>query len=87
MLHNDTWSDMPIIFEEAHYKFKIYTRENDFEPPHVHVFVDNESVCRLDLNSGRYIDEPPPGNYRAIREIYKRNAELIRREWDRIHRR
>lgn len=78
---------MPTIVEEGQFKFVIYTRENDFEPPHVHVWKGNDNVCRLELNSGQFMENPPPGNYNKILEIYWRYAEVIRCEWDRIHRR
>ncbi len=76
---------MPTIIEEGKFRFVIYTRENDFEPPHVHVWIGNENVCRLELNSGQFMENPPPGNYGEIIEIYSRHTDVIRREWDRIH--
>ena len=76
---------MPTIIEEGQFRFVIYTRENDFEPPHVHVWVGNEDVCRLDLNSGRFMENPPPGDYRSILTAYRKHAATIREEWDRIH--
>lgn len=48
-------------------------------------WVGNEDVCRIELNSGNYMDEPPPGDYRAIRQAHARHAEAIRSTWDRIH--
>ena len=76
---------MPTVFEEGQFRFVIYTRENDFEPPHVHVWIGNEDVCRLELNSGRFMENPPPGEYRNILAAYRKHAEAIRREWDKIH--
>lgn len=78
---------MPTVAEEGKFRFKIYTRENDFEPPHVHVFVGNEEKCRLELNNETFMQNPPPGESRNIITAYRRHAEVIRREWDRIHRR
>jgi hypothetical protein len=78
---------MPTFIEEGQFRFLIYTRENVFEPPHVHVWIGNEDVCRLDLNSGQFMDSPPPGEYRNILEAYRKHVNLIRSEWDRIHRR
>lgn len=76
---------MPTIIEEGQFRFFIYTRENDFEPPHVHVWVGNEDVCRLELNSGRFMENPPAGDYRNILTAYRKHAATIREEWDRIH--
>jgi hypothetical protein len=78
---------MPTIAEEGQYKFVIYTRENTFEPPHVHIFVGSEDVCRLELNGGQFMDEPPPGEYRSMLEVYRKHAAAIREQWDRIHKR
>lgn len=39
----------------------------------------------IDLNSGTYMDEPPPGAWCTIMEAYRRHAVAIRAEWDRIH--
>jgi len=76
---------MPTVAIEGQYRFVVNTRENLFEPPHVHVWVGNEDVCRIELNGGLFMDEPPPGNQRAILDAYSRYAEAIRRSWDEIH--
>lgn len=76
---------MPTIVEEGRFRFVIYLRENDFEPPHVHVWVGNEDVCRIELNGEQFMDRPPPGDRRSILEAYRKHAELIRLEWDRLH--
>ena len=78
---------MPTVAREGQYRFVVNTRENDFEPPHVHVWVGNEDVCRIELNSGSFMEEPPPGEYRNIFVVYWRHAEAIRRTWDDLHRR
>ena len=78
---------MPTVAREGQFRFVVNTRENAFEPPHVHVWVGNEDVCRIDLNSGGFMDEPPPGEHRSILEVYTRYAEAIRKIWDDIHRR
>jgi len=44
-------------------------------------------VCRIELNSGRFMDEPPPGDFRRILEAYRRYADAIRETWDEIHKR
>ena len=76
---------MPTVAVEGQFRFVVNTRENDFEPPHVHVWVGNEDACRIELNGGTYMDEPPPGDYRDILKAYGKYAEHIRRVWDRIH--
>ena len=78
---------MPTVAIEGQFRFVVNTRENDFEPPHVHVWVGNEDVCRIELNSGSFMEEPPPGEYRSILEAYSRYAEAIRKTWDDIHHR
>jgi hypothetical protein len=76
---------MPTVATEGQFSFKVNTRENLFEPPHVHVWVGNEDVCRIELNGGKYMDEPPPGRWRDIMQAYATHAVAIRAEWDRIH--
>lgn len=78
---------MPTVAIEGQFRFVVYTRENDFEPPHVHVWVGNEDVCRIELNSGEFMDEPPPGDYRAILNAYQKHTQAIRKTWDAIHKR
>lgn len=78
---------MPTVARLGQYRFVVNTRENDFEPPHVHVWVGNEDVCRVELNSGNFMDEPPPGEYRNILRAYARNVDAIRKIWDEIHHR
>ena len=76
---------MPTVAREGQFRFVVNTRENAFEPPHVHVWVGGEDACRIELNGGTYMDEPPPGNYRNIMLAYAKHAVAIRSEWDRIH--
>ncbi len=45
---------MPTVAQEGQFRFVIYTRENEFEPPHVHIWVGNEDICRLELNSSSW---------------------------------
>ena len=54
---------------------------------HVDVWVGNEAICRIELNGGIYMDQPPPGNFRDILQAYARHAAEIRETWDAIHRR
>ena len=58
---------MPTVAMEGQFRFVVNTRENGFEPPHVHLWVGNEDVCRIELNGGTYMDSPPPGAFRDIR--------------------
>ena len=76
---------MPTVATDGQFRFVINTRENAFEPPHVHIWVGNEDVCRIELNSGSYMDNPPPGDFRNIQIAYAKYAEDIRVTWDRIH--
>ena len=76
---------MPTVVIEGQVRFVVNTRENDFEPPHVHVWVGNEDVCRIELNGGTYMDDPPPGEFRAILKVYRTYAEDIRNTWEAIH--
>jgi hypothetical protein len=76
---------MPTVVIEGRFRFVVNTLENLYEPPHVHVWVDREDVCRIALNGGEFMDDPPPGEYRAILQAYARHAEAIRRTWDEIH--
>ena len=78
---------MPTVAVDGPFRFVIYPRELAFEPPHVHVRIGNQDVCRIELNDGNYLDEPPPGRWREILAAYRRHARLIRQEWDRIHER
>ena len=76
---------MPTVAIEGPYRFVVNTRELLYEPPHVHVWVSNEDVCRIELNGSTYMDQPPPGRWSDILAAYRKHAETIRREWDRIH--
>jgi hypothetical protein len=76
---------LPTVVIDGAYRFVVNTRENLFEPPHVHVWYEMVDVCRIELNSGTYMDEPPPGRWRDILATYERHAVAIRAEWDRIH--
>ena len=76
---------MPTVAVEGQFRFIVNTRENSFEPPHVHIWVGNEDVCRIELNGGSFMDSPPPGTFRDIMKTYARYAEEIWRTWDAIH--
>ncbi|MBI2916751.1 MAG: DUF4160 domain-containing protein [Chloroflexi bacterium] len=78
---------MPTVAREGQSRFVVNTRENEFEPPHVHVWVGNDDLCRIELNSGRFMEEPPPGDYRSILEAYQKHAGALRQAWDDIRRR
>ena len=76
---------MPTVVIEGRFRFVINTRENRFEPPHVHVWVDSQDTCRINLLSGTFIERPPPGTHRDIMEAYSRNSQLIREIWETVH--
>ena len=76
---------MPTVAVEGQFRFVVNTRENSFEPPHVHVWVGNEDVCRIELYGGSFMDAPPPGRFRDIMKAYARFAEDIARVWNAIH--
>ena len=76
---------MPTVVIEGRFRFVINTRENRFEPPHVHVWVDNQDTCRINLLSGDCIERPPPGTHRDIMERYRRNSQLIIETWETFH--
>ena len=76
---------MPTVATEGGIKFIVNTRENIFEPPHVHVWIGNEDVCRIELNSTTFMENPPPGMSRKILDAYRQHMTVIRSEWDRIH--
>lgn len=78
---------MPTVAVEGRFRFVVNTRENGFEPPHVHVWVSKEDVCRVELNGGTFMEQPPPGTFRNIMKAYAKHAEEIRRAWDAIHER
>ena len=75
---------MPTIAAEGRFRF-VDTRESSFEPPHVHVWVGSEDVCRIELNGGTFMESPSPGNFRDIMRANARYAEDIRNVWDAIH--
>ena len=68
---------MPTVAVEGLFRFVVYTRENSFEPPHVHVWVGSEDVCRIELIGGTFMDAPPPGRSRDIMKTYAKYAEDI----------
>ena len=76
---------MPTVAIEGQYRFVVNTRENAFEPPHVHVWIGNESACRIELLSGYFMEDPPQGTQRDIRMAYQKHAARIVESWDRIH--
>ena len=47
---------MPTVAREGQFRFVVNTRENEFEPPHTHIWSGNEDVCRIVLNSGRFME-------------------------------
>jgi hypothetical protein len=75
---------VPIVVRDGELEFVIHTRELPFEPPHVHVRWGGGEV-RIELVSGTFMEEPPPGRRRTILDVFARNAGAIRRAWDRVH--
>jgi len=76
---------MPTVAREGAFQFVIRTNELPYEPPHVHVRFGGEEV-RINLDSGEFMDEPPPGQRRPILKAYRSHADEIRRKWEEIHR-
>ena len=76
---------MPTVAIEGQFRFVVNTGENAFKPPHVHLWVGNADVCRIELNGGTYVAQPPPGDFRDIMRVYGRHAAEIRETWDAIH--
>ena len=70
----------PAVAMERQFRFVVNPRDNGFEPPHVHVWVCNEDVCRIELNGGTYMDSPPPGDFLGILEIRRRR--LGQHSWE-----
>ena len=54
---------MPTVAMERQFRFVVNTRENGFESPHVHVWVGNEDVCRIELNRGPKCTIPRPATF------------------------
>ena len=85
---------MPTVVTEGQYRFVIRTHEKEFEPPHVHIG-GGDDECRIRLNDGTYMNDPPPGQFndpppgqfRDILDVYEQHAEEIRATWDRVHQR
>ena len=76
---------MPTVVIEGRFRFVINTRENRYEPPHVHVWVDNDDTCRINLVGGTFIERPPSGTHRDIMAAYRKNSRLINEFWEMIH--
>ena len=72
---------MPTVAVEGQFRFVVNTRENSFEPPHVHVWVGNEDVCRIELNGGAFMEAPPPrqlpGHHECVCEIRRRDQKDV----------
>ena len=67
-----------VKFDVIPFRFVVNTRENRFEPPLVHVWVDNQDTCRINLVSGAFIEAPPSGTYGDIMAAYRKNSQIIR---------
>ena len=51
----------------------------------MHVWVDNQDTCRINLLSGALIERPPSGTHRDIMAAYRKNSQVIREIWEAIH--
>lgn len=58
---------MPTVVK-GRFRLVVNARENSFEPPHIHVWVGNQDVCRVELNGGTFVELPPAGTLRNIHE-------------------
>lgn len=76
---------MPIVVTDGNLRFIINTRENLFETPHVHVYFGNQSICRIRLLDGTFMEEPPSGTAKRIASAYLKHTDLIQERWDSIH--
>lgn len=76
---------MPTVVNVGPYKFMVNTLENTYEPPHVHVWIGNEDLCRIELNGGTFMEAPPRGEGRPIMNAFREHAGAIREKWYEIH--
>ena len=74
---------MPTVARENGIRFVIYP--NDHLPPHVHVKLTDGRECRIDLRSGDFMDDAPPGTMNRIRESYFENVAAIVAAWEKYH--
>ena len=75
---------MPVVVREGGIEFIVHTRELPFEPPHVHIRFAGQEV-RIELHGGTFMEPPPYGMEKRIREMYARHAEKIQKAWLQIH--
>ena len=76
---------MPTVAVEGPFQFRIHTNELPYEAPHVHVYSGGESLCRIALYGGEFMDTPPAGSRRTIREAYRKHAVEFVQTWERVH--
>lgn len=76
---------MPRVATEVPYEFFINTKENEFEPPHVHVKIGGAWCCRIELNGGTFMEPPPAGHFGSLQKAYEKHAAAIRAKWDEYH--
>lgn len=74
---------MPTVVEDGEFRFVVRTR--DHPPAHVHVICADGQEVRIDLNSGAFLDEPPPGKKGAILKTFRKHVKVIREAWDQYH--
>jgi hypothetical protein len=76
---------MPRVATEGPYQFVINTKENEFEPPHVHVKIGGVSRCRIELNGGTFMELPPAGHFSSLQKAYEKHVATIWAKWDEYH--
>ena len=76
---------MPTVITEGRFRLVIHTRENEFEPPHVHVWINHVDVCRINLFNRSFMENPPRGESRNIRQIYRKHEQALWQAWETHH--
>ncbi len=77
---------MGVVHAEAGFDFKINT--NDHPPPHLHVWHQGNLVIismEPDVCEGKIYGNMKKSEVRRARRIVRRNLELFRKEWKRMH--
>ena len=76
---------MPTVVREGDLALAVHPIEKGYEPPHVHVLVGGSDICRINLLTAEFMDEPPPGRRRVILDLYNRHISSCWQEWVRCH--
>ena len=64
------------------YRFMVYPNETGYEPRHVHIFISGRIVCRINIDTGEFMEPPPRGEGRNIMQAYKAYEEKIQAAWE-----